>query len=79
MKTTLDQFDWSLHPVVQPATDYDAICYVRMAGLLDDVKKQEQRMADTLQQKRLVLWLSGDTVLDWWLLIGDPDSAQSVR
>jgi len=78
MKTTLDQFDWSLHTVVRP-TNYDTIAYVRMAGLLDDIKKQEQRLADTLQQKRLVLLLAGDTVLDWWLLVGDPDSAQRVR
>ena len=78
MHTKLDQFDWSLQTVDRP-TDYDAICYVRMAGLLDDIKKQEQRMADTLQQKRLVLWLSDNTVLDWWLLVGDPDSAQRVR
>ena len=78
MNLDISQFDWSLHTVVQPK-NFDTVAYVYMQGLLDDVKKQEQRLADTLQQKRLVLFLAGDTVLDWWLLVGDPKSAQRVR
>lgn len=78
MKKLVEQLDWSLHTVVTPAI-YDAVTYVRSPGLLEDIKQAEQRMADTLQQKRLVLLLANDTVLDWWLIVGDPDSVHNMR
>jgi hypothetical protein len=78
MKLDISQFDWSLHPDANP-TGFDAVSYVRGQSLLNDITNSEQRLANTLQQNRLVLFLSDNTVLDWWMLTPDPDSAQRVR
>jgi len=78
MNLDISQFDWSLHPDANP-TGFSAVSYVRGQSLLNDITNSEQRLANTLQQNRLVLFLADNTVLDWWMLTPDPNSAQRVR
>lgn len=89
MKQQLNQYDWSNVdvPVEIAFTDIDAFTTVVVPSTYSDICKQEQIMADTLQQTRLVALVTErattDTmlpyVLRYHLCQPNPHSAHRMR
>jgi hypothetical protein len=73
-----EKYDWSQVDGT-PVEEFSAFSVARTRNLFADVSKQEQLMADTLQQQRLVVLVHGNTVVEYYMCKPDPNSPHRVR
>lgn len=80
------QYDWSnVHSLSSDAWEqhfaqFDAFTTVGLVSIYSDVCKQEQILADTLQQARLVALVDGNsTVVRYTECYPNPHSAHRIR
>jgi len=61
-----------------PDIEYRAFTVAATRSIYSDICKNEQVMADTLQQRRLVALVDGTVVLDYTILEPNPNSVHKV-
>lgn len=61
-----------------PDIEYRAFTVAATRSIYSDICKNEQVMADTLQQRRLVALVDGTVVLDYSILEPNPNSVHKV-
>lgn len=61
-----------------PDIEYRAFTVAATRSIYSDICKNEQVMADTLQQRRLVALVDGTVVLEYSIIEPDPNSVHKV-
>lgn len=74
----INNYDWTQVDGA-PTEEMSAFSVTHTRNLFSDVSKQEQLMADTLQQQRLVVLVHGTTVTEYYICKPDPNSPHRVR
>ena len=73
----MNKYDWS-QVDGRPVEEVSSFAITRTRNLFADVTKQEQLMADTLQQFRVVALVHGNIVVEYNLCVPNPNSPHRI-